>query len=141
MLQPATWEEMLDISNYVFVSIFACEALLKIAALTFKRYLEDHWNKFDLFIVVISIVTIPFDGPGTSVLRMLRILRIFRLIKRCKVSGERSRAVGRERARHRSSTAPSFLSLFLLVLRSARRERPKPPPVTVQPWLPCTALP
>ena len=83
--QPQYWEDMLTISNYVFVSIFACEALLKMAALTPKSYIADHWNKFDLFVVVISIVTIPFDGPGTSVLRMMRILRIFRLVKRFKV--------------------------------------------------------
>ena len=82
--QPQYWSDMLAIANYVFVSIFACEALLKIVALGHKMYFLDNWNRFDFAVVIISLIAIPFDGPGTSVFRMLRVLRIFRLIKRFK---------------------------------------------------------
>ena len=82
--QPEGWETVLDTANYVFVALFTLEALLKILALNPKQYFADKWNRFDLFVVVISLIGLAIDGPSTSVFRMLRILRLFRLVRFCK---------------------------------------------------------
>ena len=82
--QPRSWADMLTVANYVFVGIFTAEALLKIVALGPRRYFAKGWNRFDLFVVIISLAALAFDGPATSVFRMLRILRLFRLVRFCK---------------------------------------------------------
>ena len=46
-----------------------------------RQYIADHWNKFDLLVVVVSLVALPFDGPGASLFRLLRLLRVLRLVK------------------------------------------------------------
>mmetsp|Transcript_62096 Transcript_62096/g.110645 ORF Transcript_62096/g.110645 Transcript_62096/m.110645 type:complete len:1592 (-) Transcript_62096:106-4881(-) len=79
--QPATWTDTLAVTNVIFVAIFACEAALKIVGYGLHGYLTDSWNRFDLFLVVVSIVMLPFDGPGASVFRVLRVLRMINRIE------------------------------------------------------------
>jgi hypothetical protein len=80
----------LDCINYFFTVIFIIEALIKIIAMG-TLYFSDMWNLFDLFIVIISGVTISLDylssislGQSTTVVRAFRISKILRLIKRSK---------------------------------------------------------
>ena len=82
--QSEAWDAFLDAANLFFVAFFALEAAMKIVSYGLTMYLRDHWNKFDFFVVIISLIAIPFDGPGTSVFRVFRVLRIFRLVKRFK---------------------------------------------------------
>jgi hypothetical protein len=42
--------------NYAFILLFAMEACLKVAALSFRQYLRDPWNVLDFAIVVASVL-------------------------------------------------------------------------------------
>lgn len=88
---PKELPETIEIFNYVFMTIFTLEAIIKLIALK-GLYFRDSWNIFDFTIVTITLimlflkiinVEVPF-GNGPTVLRALRIGRILRLIKRAK---------------------------------------------------------
>eukprot|EP00966_Prymnesium_polylepis_P151052 3489561-Prymnesium_polylepis.1 len=78
-------QDLLELSNIFFTSIFALEMILKLLALGFASYWRDAFNRFDGFIVIISIAEIVlerFDLPlDTQPLRAFRILRIFKLLR------------------------------------------------------------
>jgi hypothetical protein len=79
---PTTYSLVIDYANYVFVSIFGCEALFKIIAHG-KFYFLDSWNIFDFVIVVLSFITIDqslFSFKVTA-LRIIRVARLLRMIK------------------------------------------------------------
>lgn len=62
----------------VFTAIFACEAFLKILALSPVVYFKDGWNIFDSIIVVLSLMELSMEEiniPGLSVLRAFRLVR------------------------------------------------------------------
>ncbi|OQS03796.1 Voltage-gated Ion Channel (VIC) Superfamily [Thraustotheca clavata] len=77
--------------NYVFTGIFAVEAFLKLWAYGWA-YFDDSWNRFDLTIVLLTIVSIilPFAlksvkfGTVITVVRVFRVGRALRLIKKAK---------------------------------------------------------
>merc|ERR1711884_164618 len=78
-----------DVADVVFLGIFTVEAILKILAHTWLRYIKDSWNKFDFALVVIGFATLEFFIPldylktlNLRVLRIFRIMRIFRIIPR-----------------------------------------------------------
>ena len=86
----------LEISNYVFTSIFFLEATLKLIAFG-KSYFKNSWNKFDFIVVVSSLLDIAMGmleqsslkflriGPQLArVMRVLRVSRILRLIGKYK---------------------------------------------------------
>eukprot|EP01028_Stygiella_incarcerata_P002064 TRINITY_DN1385_c0_g1_i6.p1 TRINITY_DN1385_c0_g1~~TRINITY_DN1385_c0_g1_i6.p1 ORF type:complete len:1121 (-),score=310.44 TRINITY_DN1385_c0_g1_i6:71-3433(-) len=80
--QPDTWAEILYYSNIAFVSIFVLEAILKIYALGMETYFADNWNRFDFFVVVISVLAILANfGMAMTSLRVVRVIRIFRIVK------------------------------------------------------------
>lgn len=89
--QSAEWVYILDIINYVFLAIFAFEALLKLYSFRL-RFFRDNWNIFDLFIVlgafagilVTRYTTVTSVGPATTVIRSFRICRIFKLMRKWK---------------------------------------------------------
>ena len=53
----ASWEKMLDNTNYFFTTVFILEATLKLIAYG-RSYFYTAWNKFDFIIVVSSILDI-----------------------------------------------------------------------------------
>ncbi|XP_072046818.1 sperm-specific sodium:proton exchanger-like [Amphiura filiformis] len=72
------------ISNFIFTAIFVLEAIIKIVGLR-KYYFFSHWNQFDLFIIVLSLVDIILDitigdtgGFSPQVFKLVKILRLFR---------------------------------------------------------------
>ncbi|EQC33497.1 hypothetical protein SDRG_09006 [Saprolegnia diclina VS20] len=81
----------LTVSNYVFTGVFAVEAFLKLNAFGWA-YFDDTWNRFDLVIVVLTVVSIllPFFtkslslGTAITVVRVFRVGRALRLIKQAK---------------------------------------------------------
>lgn len=52
-------------TNYIFTTVFICEASLKIVAFG-DTYLDNAWNKFDFFVVVSSIFDIIMENAGSS---------------------------------------------------------------------------
>ena len=67
-------------SNYIFVSLFCLEAILKIIAYGFvldqNTYLRDPWNWIDFIIVVAGIINLIFKINSN-----LLSLQVFRLLK------------------------------------------------------------
>eukprot|EP01052_Picozoa_sp_SAG31_P015839 SAG31_NODE_1029_length_10253_cov_2.979515_3_plen_2033_part_00 len=81
-MDPDT-KELLESLNLVCTIIFVIEMVLKMFALSVSGYLSDDFNKFDCFIVVLSIVElmIPGESAGLSVFRAMRILRVFKVAR------------------------------------------------------------
>jgi hypothetical protein len=71
-----------QVSDDIFLLIFAIECVLKIIAFNPIRYLSNGWNLFDFSVVILLSVTF-FTGIdfNTSVLRILRITRLLRLVR------------------------------------------------------------
>jgi hypothetical protein len=57
----ATHTEHLVQANYVFVSIFAAEAVLKMLAYNPTHYFLEAWNVLDFLIVVASLIELARD--------------------------------------------------------------------------------
>merc|ERR1739848_37633 len=91
MGQPKAFTTVLVWTNVVFTLIFIGEATAKVIADGPALYIADTWNRFDLFIVIVSIVGCVFDLMGgdhaenlpinPTILRILRILRVARILK------------------------------------------------------------
>lgn len=83
---PQLLDEILDILNYAFTVVFLLEAVLRVIALGFSRYIRDRWNQLDILIVALSIIGIFFDklkSKGSipvnpTIIRVMRVLRIAR---------------------------------------------------------------
>ena len=83
--------EFLHYSDIVFSTIFAIEAALKIIAYGFffnrdVAYLKNGWNIIDMFVVIISLVSINVSNKLKiiKIFRMFRVLRPLRVISRNK---------------------------------------------------------
>ena len=89
--EPEIVPSITEVLNYIFMTIFTLEAIMKIIAMR-KAYFADSWNLFDFFIVVITLIFLLLKltpsgiefGSGPTILRALRIGRILRLLKRLK---------------------------------------------------------
>jgi len=98
--QPVYWETTLVIFTWSFNALFFLEAVFKIYGYGFSVYIEDAWNKFDLFLVATSFIDVLMDahliadgGPIMSVLRVFRIFRVMRMFRLAKhLSGLRKMA-------------------------------------------------
>ena len=89
----ATYELILNVSNYFFTGVFIVECIIKIMAYGLEGYFHTNWNRFDFFIVFVSILEIIFESISivdsiflkkyqiNKILKVLRVLRVFRLIK------------------------------------------------------------
>jgi hypothetical protein len=81
--QPDAYAIFLEVANLFFVVVFTLEALLKILGISFRRYWQGGWNRFDFFVVVSSYAgLISSFGIAASVVRILRIGRVVRLVGR-----------------------------------------------------------
>ncbi|KAL3320305.1 hypothetical protein Ciccas_001020 [Cichlidogyrus casuarinus] len=89
---PHHMQSILNGANFFFTAVFVIEALLKIIALGFLRYLRDRWNQLDVCIVILSVIglifengnLIPFKATIIRVMRVLRIARVLKLLKMAK---------------------------------------------------------
>ncbi|KAK3600469.1 hypothetical protein CHS0354_013028 [Potamilus streckersoni] len=69
----------LDISNYIFTSVFTVEMVSKLIVHT-KHFFKNGWNIFDAIIVIASLIDMGVeDVDGLSVFRTFRLLRVFKL--------------------------------------------------------------
>ena len=86
-MQPVSFNEPIEIINYIFMLVFTIEAILKILSMR-RDYFKEAWNCFDFTVVAATIVILilNWSGVGESVsilsiiLRTLRIGRVFRLV-------------------------------------------------------------
>jgi len=74
------WFEILDA---FIVVLFIIEAIIKTTYYGWKNYINDSWNRFDFFIVIISIPSLivlifGWDVTALGILPMFRAIRIFR---------------------------------------------------------------
>ncbi|XP_038047378.1 sodium/hydrogen exchanger 10-like [Patiria miniata] len=74
----------LKISNYIFTVIYSLEAIIKVIGWR-KYYIFSNWNKFDLFILIMSFVDIILDetigdnkGFNPSLLKVVKLIRLLR---------------------------------------------------------------
>ncbi len=79
----------LNISEYVFLAVFAFECVVTIVArgavLHRGAYFRDGWNWLDFIIVLLAIVSvIPAADVNLTAIRALRVLRALRLLKALK---------------------------------------------------------
>lgn len=73
----------IEILDIIFCIIFLIEAILKLIALGFIRYIKNGWNVIDLIIVIASVLCLlPFSSADTlSFLRAFRTLRALRPLR------------------------------------------------------------
>ena len=72
--------DWMHLGNWIALSIFIVEALLKMIALAprIDRYFRDGWNVFDFSVIVFALI--PATGELATVVRLARLLRALRLI-------------------------------------------------------------
>ena len=78
-----TYAQVLQLCNYVFLSLFCAEMALKLSAFGPWKYITTPSDLFDGIIVLASLSEVGWpEGPeGLSVLRAFRLLRVLRLFK------------------------------------------------------------
>ncbi len=70
--------------DYYFIIFFLIEALVKLFYLKPKGYFKDGWNRFDFFLVIVSLPSLLegfFNFPDTSLVLLFRLLRLLRLVR------------------------------------------------------------
>ena len=88
---PELDEAMIQVlaqANFVFTGIFTLEVILKMIGLGVREFLKEQFNKFDLVIVLVSIVEMQgFNGDddGSGVFSAFRAFRLFKIFKLFKV--------------------------------------------------------
>ena len=107
--------------DYVCAIFFVLEISLKVREFTFRGYWSSAWNRFDFFIVAISLPVLlsPFlDLRSFSVFLVLRLSRLFRLFKilRFIPNGE---LIAAGLVRSLKASVGVFLALFFLNLMFA----------------------
>lgn len=81
--QSDGWEDMLKISNLLFVAIFTVEITLRLVAQYPRSFFRNGWQCFDFAIVIGCLIMIPLDGiVNLQALRPFRLMLVFRMIKR-----------------------------------------------------------
>lgn len=78
------WIDMMEVSNVIFMTIFALEMVLKLAGLGQEQYFASGWNRFDCALVVTNFMVVVLKaefGVDLTILRMVRVFRMFRLVR------------------------------------------------------------
>jgi len=79
----------IEVSDWVFFSIFALEAVLKLFAFFPRNYFLDKWNIFDFTVVMLSVTEKclesffgnQFNVSSIRTLKVFRVTRLFRLVR------------------------------------------------------------
>lgn len=67
-----------DFFEWIIPIVFAAELIIKLIAIDF-RFFKSGWNIFDLLIILLSVLP---DAGSLRVLRTLRILRLLRIVRK-----------------------------------------------------------
>ncbi|XP_063053024.1 sodium/hydrogen exchanger 10-like [Engraulis encrasicolus] len=82
--RPEThYDITLKVLNYIFCLCYVVEAVLKALAMR-KAYIFNHWNQFDLFILIMSAVDIYIEtqfGLAQINIQMIRMVRMFKMFR------------------------------------------------------------
>ena len=76
-----------ETANFFFTQIFAAEAVIQLVGTHPRQYFNDHFNTFDVCLVIASFATIAIEaqiqnaGAGIVNPRMLRIVRVLRILR------------------------------------------------------------
>lgn len=81
------YKKCLEISNYIFVVLFAIEAVLKLIGLGPSFYFKNTQNQFDFVIVILSMLGLQ-EGLFAVNFTAFRIVRVARLLRMLKTSRE-----------------------------------------------------
>ena len=75
---------MTGYANFAFMVLFTLEMVFKLIGLGFKEYIDDKFNVFDAFIVLMSYVDVLTAGNNKNlkVLKAFRTMRIFKIVKK-----------------------------------------------------------
>lgn len=76
--------EFLMILDHGFTIFFVLEMVVKMGLRGWKPYFENNWNKFDFFLVVISVPSLfvlLIEIPDLSYLLVFRLLRVMRILR------------------------------------------------------------
>ena len=79
----ANLSNLLKTLNYFFTIIFIIECLLKIFAYGIKPYFHITWNKFDFFVIQVSLIdwiVNNVDGIDASFLKTFQIIRVLKVL-------------------------------------------------------------
>lgn len=80
---------LLEYLDVFLVVIFLIEAIVKLKEYGFKGYFSEGWNRFDFFIVIVSLpallilfpsIVLPTSTSFLKILRLGRMIRLFRLM-------------------------------------------------------------
>ncbi|XP_043921995.1 sodium/hydrogen exchanger 10 [Protopterus annectens] len=78
--------EELRITNDIFFALYLLEIVLKASAMR-NEYISNHWNQFDILLIVIGMIDIIIDRLhshaiiGMHVFSTIRVFKVFRLIR------------------------------------------------------------
>lgn len=86
------YSNLLTDIGFLFTTVFILECIMKIVSFGMQPYIASNWNKFDFFIVLISILDIVLTNfvniQGVSIypiigriMRILRVTRFFKIMK------------------------------------------------------------
>ncbi|WP_258099071.1 ion transporter [Marinoscillum pacificum] len=76
--------EFLSLLDHAFTIYFLFEIVIKVGMRGWKYYWKNNWNKFDFFLVLISLPSIfvlVIDIPDISYLLVFRLLRVMRMLR------------------------------------------------------------
>eukprot|EP00899_Mesostigma_viride_P006469 jgi/Mesvir1/15823/Mv03377-RA.1 len=80
--QGPVYGRIQEISSIVFTAIYIAEAAAKILVFGPVRYFVSWWNRFDFFLVVLSIIGLATSTTFlASLFRIFRIARLFRMVR------------------------------------------------------------
>lgn len=74
----------LDCVDSFFTLFFLSEVIVKTVNMGWKNYIGNSWNKFDFFLVVISVPSLAeffIEIPDLSYLLVFRLLRVLRMLR------------------------------------------------------------
>lgn len=76
--------QFLGILDHLFTMYFVFEVIVKVGMRGWKPYISNGWNKFDFFLVAISLPSLfvlVVDIPDVSYLLVFRLLRVMRILR------------------------------------------------------------
>ncbi len=119
---PETLRQFLSTGNLILTCIFAAEMALKLVGMGIVSYMSDPMNRFDGFIVIMSLIELAMaelsapsegdDGGLMTIMRAGRLLRIFRSARKWVAL----RKVMETLMRTLPRVAPLSMLLFLLIV-------------------------
>ena len=119
---PESLRQFLNVGNLILTAVFAAEMAMKLVGTGIVSYMSDPMNRFDGFIVIMSLVELAVaemsapsagdDGGLMTIMRAGRLLRIFRSARKWVAL----RKVMETLMRTLPRVAPLSMLLFLLIV-------------------------